>query len=197
MSFDKSLCKGPKQILYVEYRIAGYPKREAAKQAGYAKKSAHNAAMRLEQHQNIQQAINQGLSHQQYRIRYEADDVVREMCRIAFSDFRQAFDENGDLKPLNEMPEEVAKAIQSVKISVHEEGQVQVKDIRFWDKTKSLEQLGRHFALFTDNMRHTGPDGGPIQHEHGIKRGDPVERMFKELAKEDGLEPIEGEDENE
>ena len=30
---------------------------------------------------------------------------------------------------------------------------------------RGAELLGRHLAMFTDNMRYAGKDGGPIQHE--------------------------------
>lgn len=36
-------------------------------------------------------------------------------------------------------------------------------EVKMHDKLGALTQVGRHLGMFTDGMRHTGADGGPIE----------------------------------
>lgn len=54
------------------------------------------------------------------------------------------------IKPSSEWPKDKIGAVSSLK---------QTRDgieIKFWEKTKATDQLGRHFAMFTDNIKHSG-----------------------------------------
>lgn len=89
-----------------------------------------------------------------------ADRVLEEMRRLAFSDIRDLFDDAGNLRPLKELTADQAAAIASVEVVIKNakagDGQTDtVHKIRFWDKTRTLEQLGKHFALLTDHVRIT------------------------------------------
>lgn len=161
-----------KQQRFVEEIIVDWHIKHAAERAGYSPKTAHNSGWQLMQQDKIRNAIHEALQRQQERTRITADRALEEMARIAFADLRQAFDENGNLKAAGDMPDDVARAIASVKVFTNpaKEGEeaTYTKQVRFWDKTKALEQIGKHFKMFAERREHTGEDGGPIQHEHNV-----------------------------
>lgn len=83
--------------------------------------------------------------------------LLRELRSIATSDLRQIFDAQGQLKPPAQWPDEIARAISSVESfeeftgsGSHREYLGETKKIKLWDKTKSLELIGKTLALFVD-----------------------------------------------
>ena len=117
-------------------------------------------AARLLARVNIRQAIDQAQAKRAERVEVDADFVLRELVRLAGSDVSKAFDEHGQLLPLHQIPEDVRRAISSVETDTRREGHgedaeiVTVRKIRFWDKTKGLELLGKHLKLFTEIHEH-------------------------------------------
>lgn len=53
----------------------------------------------------------------QEKLNIDAERILQEEARIAFLDPRQLYDENGSLLPLNNLPEDVARALDSVKVT--------------------------------------------------------------------------------
>ena len=91
-----------------------------------------------------------------------ADRVLTELARLATCDISQAFDSNGDLLPIHEMPEDCRRAIAGIEIDVlseWEDGKKKpigfTKKIKFWDKNKSLETIARHLKMLTDKVEHS------------------------------------------
>jgi len=92
-----------------------------------------------------------------------AERVLQEIQRISCCDIGQAFNEDGTLKPLKDMPEDVRRAISAIEIEEKREadsddGKVfgTVKKIKFWDKNKAIEMAGKYHKLFTDKVEHSG-----------------------------------------
>ena len=85
--------------------------------------------------------------------------VLEEMRRLAFSDLRGLFDEQDRLKPLRALTDEQAAAIASVEVTrtrSFKSGTTRVEEalhkVRAWDKTRALEQLGKHFGILRDTL---------------------------------------------
>jgi phage terminase small subunit len=121
--------------------------------------SAKTSGSRLLQRVDVQKRLIELNKDRLKRTKIDADTVLRELHKIATCDILEAYDDSGALKPLSKIPKEIRKAISSVK--TREEFQydnnekVKVADIvevKFWDKVKSLEHLGRHLKLFTDKV---------------------------------------------
>lgn len=87
------------------------------------------------------------------RKEWAAEAILRELRDLAMSDLRQAFDESGALKPPDQWPDSLARAISSIEIDEFYEGRgderTQVgwtKKIKLWDKPAALKQLREHLA---------------------------------------------------
>lgn len=85
------------------------------------------------------------------------DKVINELAMIAFSDIAQAFNPDGSLKPFTDMPLNIRKAIAAVEVDELFEGtgreRTQIgftKRLKFWDKNKALDMLGKSLAMFKD-----------------------------------------------
>ena len=91
--------------------------------------------------------------------------ALSEAMRIARFDVRQLFNENGALKPISEIDDETAAAIQSIEVfeqySGRGENRVLVgrtKRYKMADKNAALEKLFKHFGLYeTDNRQKEDP----------------------------------------
>jgi hypothetical protein len=104
--------------------------------------------------------------------------VLEEIARLAFSDIGQVLDFSGThprLRPACDIPEDARRALTSVKVKRYAEGrgegagEVEVTEIKLWDKLAALEKAGRHLGLFAPDKHrheHPGPGGGPNPHEH-------------------------------
>ncbi len=131
---------------------------QAARRAGYSSKTAKAQGSRLLTNAAIAAAIAEGQKARAERTEVKADDILRELMRLAFGDIGPVFDEEGQLRPLHELAPEVRRTISSIEHTAmgSEEQPRFVSKVKFWDKTKALELLGKHLKLFTDKVEHSG-----------------------------------------
>lgn len=91
--------------------------------------------------------------------------VLKELIRMAWVDIGDAFDENGALKSIHEIPEDVRRAIVSIEVdelwewegSGEDRKRVQIgetKKVKFADKKGSNELLGKYLKMFVDRLEH-------------------------------------------
>jgi phage terminase small subunit len=192
-----------KQRRFVAEYLVDHNATQAAIRAGYSKRTARQQASDLLSKPDIAQALQEALAAQQKRLEVKADDVLRELMRIGLCDLGQAFDDQGRLRPLHEMPEDVRRAIAGIEVEeeysnpfadlprVTDDGLERdggakvaigrVAKVRFWDKPKALELLGKYLKLFTEKHEHTGKDGGPIEHGSSPEQIEKVDALLKRL----------------
>jgi phage terminase small subunit len=87
----------------------------------------------------------------------DPDRVLQEAARMAFSDLRQAFDENGKLKATKDWPDDLAAAVASTKTRTvnldSADGKTdEVVELKVWDKPKNVELLAKHLGLLTEKV---------------------------------------------
>lgn len=101
--------------------------------------------------------------------RITSDKVVATLANIAFADPAEAFDEDGVLKPWHEMPPDVRAAIAGIGESFGDKGTS--RRLKFSDRIRALELLGRHLGMFNDRLTLKGAPENPlltlIQHIQG------------------------------
>ncbi len=162
----------PKQALFVAEYIKDLNATQAAIRAGYSRDSASEQGYQLLQKTSVQSAIANAAAARKQRVQVDGDLVLRELLALATVDLAAAYDEQGNLKPIHDIPPEVRKAIAGVEVFEEFEGVGkdrhyvgQTKKLKLWDRPRSLEMLGRHLALFNDktSVQLTGANGGPVK----------------------------------
>lgn len=158
-----------KQLTLRQQRfVEEYPKdlngMAAAVRAGYSAKTASPAAARLLNHvPAVRAAILEKLAARKQRCEIKADEVLLELWRIARADIGEAFDKEGRLKPLHEMPEDVRRAIAGVEVEEMFDGSGEsrahvgnLRKVKFWDKPRTLELLAKHLGLLVERVEVKG-----------------------------------------
>jgi len=134
---------------------------QSAIYAGFAEDSAKQEGWRLLQRDDIQEYLN--------KLRAELDDktginqqkVLREIARLAFADIRNYYDGNNNLRPIEDLDDDAAAALASIKSDEIYAGEVTIghsKEIKLYNKLDGLEKLARHLGLYEkDNSQLLQP----------------------------------------
>jgi len=147
-----------KQKTFIDEYLIDLNATQAAIRAGYSKDTAQQMGSENLSKPVIQSAIKDAMAERQKRTQVTSDMVIAELAKIAFLDIRDAYDNEGQLFNIKDMPEDVARAIGGLDYTVTandgEKTGVTSK-IKLIDKKGSLELLGRHLKMFTDKVDHT------------------------------------------
>lgn len=88
------------------------------------------------------------------------------MAIIAFADRRGLFDNQGNLKPLNEIDGDIAKLLAGIKVqSIGEDGRGTLHKIKVYDKMRALSDLFRNKGLFEKDNGQFGSEHVVILHD--------------------------------
>ena len=132
--------------------------------AGYSEDGASQSSVRLLRNVKIEALISRFERDRALRTTTEADQVVSQLARLGFSDIRKICDSNGNLKRIEDLDDDTAAAIQSVKVtrrlapdSDRENPEYEeVVEYKLADKKAPLELIGKNHKLFTDKVEHSG-----------------------------------------
>lgn len=83
------------------------------------------------------------------RKEWAIERVLQEVQLLGVVDIRKAYTAGGQLLPVEQMPDEIARAITSVDVSEDEDGNISSR-IKLVDKLKALELLGKQVGMFVD-----------------------------------------------
>jgi len=146
-----------KQAAFVEEYLIDLNQTQAAIRAGYSPRSASRIGDQLMDHSGVRDAVARAKAERSKRTGVNADRVVRELARVAFSQPGKVirFD---DATVLKDATEDELAAISAVRVKVipTEDGEGIEREIRMADKVKALELLGKHLGMFTDKLQITG-----------------------------------------
>ena len=149
-----------KQKRFCNEYIIDFNATQAAIRAGYSKKTAYSIGQKLLKKVEIQEKLSKLMADRSKRTEITQDRVLLEIARLAFNDARKAFDDNGNLLPIQEWPDDVAAAISSIKVTEiidknkndEDEIETYLKEIKFWDKGKQIELAAKHLNMLKENM---------------------------------------------
>ena len=148
------------EILVQEYLI-DLNQTQAAIRAGYSPKTATVQAHEIFTKPYVRARVEELLAERAKRTGVNQDRIIRELARVAFVNAAEVVSMK-DAMLLEDASEDDTAAIASVKVKVMS-GDVEgvEREVRFSDKLKALELLGKHLGMFTDKFQISG--GLPIQ----------------------------------
>lgn len=139
---------------------------QAAIRAGYSKKTANEQAPRLMSNKKILNHIAYLKAERNDRIQADADYVLQRLIEIDKLNIADILDDNGDLLPVNQWPDEWKRSVQSLDVHVKagDDVEVYIKKIRIPDKLKNLELLGKHVCVsaFKEKLEISGSNENPL-----------------------------------
>lgn len=155
----------PKQQRFVDEYLIDLNATQAAIRAGYSKDSAKEIGCENLTKPNIQEAIAEANKSRQQRIQVDADYVLRRLVEIDQMDVLDIMDDKHNLLPLSEWPKVWRQYLSSLESLELSDADGAVKKIKWPDKVKNLELLGKHVSVgaFKDKVEMTGKDGEPMQ----------------------------------
>jgi phage terminase small subunit len=162
----------PKQHRFVEEYLIDLNATQAAIRAGYSVDSAEVIGYENLRKPQIESAIQEAQRARSERTQITADDVLRELARIGFSDawnYRMA--EEGQLSIAEGAPHDATRAVASIKRKVthipQKGGAAPIvrheTEFRLWDKNTALANIGKHLGMFTDKSEVRYPDGMRVE----------------------------------
>ena len=138
---------------------------KATEAAGYSKKAAKQQAYKLLGEEAVQEYIQQLMAERSERTRVQSDEVISGLEAVAYTDLPDILDFDGEkitFKPFKDLTPMQRKALKKIKIKRRKipgntRGEIiEEIEIELLDKLKSPELLGRHLAMFTDKVEHSG-----------------------------------------
>jgi len=189
----------PQQELFCQEYLVDLNATQAALRAGYSENSARQIGSENLSKPYIQDRIATLCQARIKRVVLNQDNVLLELIKLANSDLRELFNqETGALLPIKEWPDHIAACVASFEVEELFEGsgkdKMQIgftKKVRFWDKTKSLELLGKHLKLFSDRLELSGNKDNPISIEHSTLSKEQVDEKIRILLEKRKLREIE------
>lgn len=148
-----------KQKLFVREYLVDQNITQAAIRAGYSARSASVTGWETLRIPKVAEEIRRLLKERFSRPDLMAEKILLELFRCGNYDIAEAYDENGNLKPIHEIPEDVRRAIVSVETEQElgpevdgEATMITVRKVKFADKARNNELLARHFKLLVDRI---------------------------------------------
>lgn len=158
-----------KQRRFVDEYLVDLNATQAAIRAGYSQKTASSQGERLLRKVEVAAALAAAQRERSARVKVDADYVLVRMVEIDQMDVLDIMTDRMELKPVSEWPRAWRQYLSDFDLSELFEGtgderamMGMLKKVRWRDKTKNLEMLGRHFGMIKDRVEHSGPNGGPI-----------------------------------
>jgi len=128
------------------------------------KRNATKRACELLSDKRVRKMIAEEEQKQIERTQITSDKILQELMLIARADLSLAFNDDGTLKAIHDIPLEIRRAISGIETIESMTGHKTLKTskVKFWDKVAALGLLGKHLRLFQDKIELGGEGGGPV-----------------------------------
>ncbi|MFD1954286.1 terminase small subunit [Paenibacillus thailandensis] len=158
-----------KQQRFADEYLIDLNAKQAAIRAGYSTNSAEQQGSALLSNPKVRAYIDERMAELSKRTGVNQERIIRELARIAFVDPTELVD-MGDATVRVDATKDDTAAIASVKVKTRpgEYGEEIEREVRFADKIKALELLGKRFAMWTDKQQIEG--SGVVQIIDNIPR---------------------------
>ncbi|SNR73656.1 phage terminase small subunit [Methylobacillus rhizosphaerae] len=148
-----------KQKMFCKEYIKDFNATRAAIDAGYSDRTAKQIASQLLTKLDIQAEIEKLKTERVERVEVDADYVVNRLIEIDNMDALDIMTPDMQLKPIHDWPKVWRQYLSGFDLAEMVEGAGKdrvvigvLKKIKWPDKVKNLELLGRHFGIFKDRL---------------------------------------------
>ena len=146
-----------KQLVFCSEYLIDLNATQAAIRAGYSAKTASVIASNLLTNVKIRAIIDKEMADRSKRTGFNQDRVLRELARIAFVNPVEVVNmEDATVKEGSTADDTAAILSVKVKKIPTEYGTIVEREVKFNDKQKALEMLGRHLGMFNDKLEISG-----------------------------------------
>lgn len=140
-----------KQRRFVEEYLVDLCATQAAIRAGYSPKTAYSIGEENLRKPEIREEIDKALADRSRRTGINQDRALREFARIALVNVADVINlEDCTIKPDASPDDLAAIASYKVKIIPTPNGDIIEREVRFFDKIRALELLGKHLGMFKE-----------------------------------------------
>ena len=148
----------PKQQRFVEEYLIDLNATQAAIRAGYSEKTARDIGCENLAKPNIAKAIEEAQNKRQEQTQIDAAYVLKRLVEIDQMDVLDIMDDQMKIRPVNEWPKVWRQYVVNLENLELSDGEGCFKKIKWPDKVKNLELLGRHVSVgaFKDKVEHSG-----------------------------------------
>ncbi|EPF2242222.1 terminase small subunit [Citrobacter werkmanii] len=175
-----------KQELFAREYLKDLNATQAVIRAGFSEKSARNQAYRLMTNDDILNRIAELKADRNEQVGVDAAYVLRRLTEIDQMDVLDILLANGVLKPIKDWPKAWRTTLSGMDVveMASADSVALLKKIKWPDKVKNLELLGKHVNVqaFREQTATeiTGANGGPVRY------ADMSEELLEEKLKELG-----------
>lgn len=147
-----------KQQRFVDEYLIDLNATQAAIRAGYSEKTAKSIGQENLTKPDIQIAIQEAQAKRAERTQIDAAYVLRRLVEIDQMDVLDIMDDQMKIRPVNEWPKVWRQYVVNLENLELSDGEGCFKKIKWPDKVKNLELLGRHVSVgaFKDKVEHSG-----------------------------------------
>lgn len=141
-----------KQKRFIEEYLIDFNATQSAIRAGYSPKSAFIIGDENLKKPKIKHEIEKALAERSRRTGITQDRVIQELARIAFVNFNDVVDENGEIK--TDASADDLACVESYKVENGDSinGGSSKREVKLASKLKALELLGKHLGMFSDKF---------------------------------------------
>lgn len=174
-----------KQELFAREYLKDLNATQAAIRAGYSEKTAKEQAARLLTNVNVQTFVAELKATRVEQTGIDAAYVLRRLVEIDQMDVIDILLSNGEIKPIKDWPKTWRTTLSGMDVTeMAGDTPSLLKKIKWPDKVKNLELLGKHVDVqaFKEQIanEHTGKNGGPIEYVDITE--EELEERLKELG---------------
>ena len=152
-----------RQELFCREYIKDLNGTQAAIRAGYSPRTADRMAYELLKKPEIQAFVLQSKAERVEEVKIDANYVLKRLIEIDEMDVADILDDGGDFLPIRKWPKTWRTTLSGLDIAIINSGDTEaiIKKIKWPDKVKNLELLGKHIGVgaFTEKVDHTSSDG--------------------------------------
>lgn len=129
----------------------------------------------IEEHEFEQDLVRAKIRREEW-LKEKLLNLMNQITDISIKDL---FDENGHYKSIQNVPDRVASMIKKARIRLVPKGKDEPPDeileVEFYDKQKSIDQLGKHLQMFVER----------IVINHAVSLEDTIDKSWKLKPSED------------